>query len=337
MSKDYLIILSLLLSTVLATASSSSSSSSLYLGKGFSHRKLSPSYHIHKTIDESYAVIFDAGSTGSRVHVYRFNQQLDLLRIGQDLELFVKTMPGLSAYAENPQDAAESLIPLLEEAEAAVPQEFHPRTPATAGLRQLEGDASDRILQAVSDMLKNRSTLNVGADAVSVLSGNQEGAYQWVTINYLLGNLGKHYSETVAVVDLGGGSVQMAYAVSETDAAKAPRAPDGAGFVDPNAPNAKVRPVDFENAAKVACNTELKDLKSIFPRVKDGDVPYICLDLVYEYTLLVDGFGIDPQQEITLVRQVEYQDSLVEAAWPLGSAIEAISSLPKFEKLMYFI
>uniref|UniRef100_A0A368UGU5 Apyrase n=1 Tax=Glycine max TaxID=3847 RepID=A0A368UGU5_SOYBN len=309
------------------------------------------------------------------------------------------------------------------------------------------------------DMLKNRSTLNVGADAVSVLSGNQEGAYQWVTINYLLGNLGKHYSETVAVVDLGGGSVQMAYAVSETDAAKAPRAPDGvesyitemflrgkkyylyvhsylrygmlaaraealkvrdsenpcilagfdgyyvyggvqykakappsgssfsqcqnvvvealhvnatcsykdctfggiwnggggagennffiasfffevadeAGFVDPNAPNAKVRPVDFENAAKVACNTELKDLKSIFPRVKDGDVPYICLDLVYEYTLLVDGFGIDPQQEITLVRQVEYQDSLVEAAWPLGSAIEAISSLPKFEKLMYFI
>lgn len=44
-------------------------------------------------------------------------------------------MPGLSAYAENPQDAAESLIPLLEEAEAAVPQEFHPRTPVKLGVR----------------------------------------------------------------------------------------------------------------------------------------------------------------------------------------------------------
>ncbi|KAA8519064.1 hypothetical protein F0562_016162 [Nyssa sinensis] len=100
-----------------------------------------------------------------------------------------------------------------------------------------------------------------------------------------------------------------------------------AGFVDPTVAVAKVRPVDFEDAAKRACETRLEGAKSTYPRVEEDNLPYICMDLVYQFTLLVDGFALDPWQEITLVKKVKYQNSLVEAAWPLGSAIEVASSL----------
>ncbi|XP_043692535.1 probable apyrase 1 [Telopea speciosissima] len=403
---------------------------------------------------KSYAVIFDAGSSGSRVHVYCFDENLNLVPIGKELELFVQKKPGLSSYAHNPQLAADSLQSLLDQAENVVPQGLHHKTPvrvgATAGLRALEGDASDRILQAVRDFLEDKSSLKSKSDWVSVLDGSQEGAFQWVTINYLVGNLGKKYSSTVGVVDLGGGSVQMAYAISENDAAKAPKilngeetyvkelflkgakyylyvhsylhygllaaraeilkavegsgnpcilngyhgsykyggtvyeafaSPSGsnlgncreaaikalkvnestcthmkctfggvwnggggdgqknlfvasfffdraaeAGFVDPNLPVAIVRPVDFEEAAKRACETRLEDAKSTYPRIEEENLPYLCMDLVYQFTLLVDGFDVDPWQEITLVKKVKYGNALVEAAWPLGSAIEVASA-----------
>ncbi|KAH0710713.1 hypothetical protein KY284_012140 [Solanum tuberosum] len=414
------------------------------------NRKFSPNLGSMK-----YAVIFDAGSSGSRVHVFCFDENLDLVPIGNELELFVQKKPGLSSFASDPVAAADSLLPLLKDAENVVPRNLRSNTPvrvgATAGLRQLEGDASDRILQAVRDFLKSKSSFKAKADAVSVLDGNQEGAYQWVTINYLLGKLGKKYSDTVGVVDLGGGSVQMAYAISESDAQKAPKLSDGedtyvqemylkgtkyflyvhsylhygllaaraeilkvsgesgspcilgghhgtykyggavypasstsqgssmstcrevalkalkinepacthmkctfggvwnggggdgqknmfvasfffdraaeAGIINPSLAVAKVRPADYESAANRACATGLEGAKSEFPHVETDILSYLCMDLVYQYTLLVDGFGLEPQQEITLVKKVEYKNSFVEAAWPLGSAIEVASSL----------
>lgn len=54
------------------------------------------------------------------------------------------------------------------------------------------------------------------------MDGAHEGAFAWLTLNYLLGNLDKGPADTVAAIDLGGGSVQEAFALPVDAAADAP-------------------------------------------------------------------------------------------------------------------
>jgi hypothetical protein len=50
-------------------------------------------------------------------------------------------------------------------------------------------------------------------DAVEVIEGTDEGVFGWITINYLLESIGARPKETAVVLDLGGGSTQIAMAV----------------------------------------------------------------------------------------------------------------------------
>ena len=145
-----------------------------------------------------YAVVLDAGSTGTRVHTYRFSRMGD-----GDLEFesddFHSITPGLSAYAGDPAQAAASLDGLLQKAAAAVPPELHGETTvelrATAGLRLLEGTQAEDILAAVRARLR-RSGFDFDDSMVSVLDGQDEAVYAWMALNYLQGKLGAPPAET---------------------------------------------------------------------------------------------------------------------------------------------
>ncbi|KAI9830487.1 MAG: Guanosine-diphosphatase [Phylliscum demangeonii] len=169
-----------------------------------------------------YALMIDAGSTGSRIHVYRFNNCGPTPELED--EVFQMTAKktggsGLSSYPDDPDAAAQSLDPLMEIAVKTVPDSLKACTPvavkATAGLRLLGPDRSQKILDAVRHRLETVypfSVLSRERGGVEIMDGKDEGVYAWITTNYLLGKIGgPATTPTAAVFDLGGGSTQIVF------------------------------------------------------------------------------------------------------------------------------
>lgn len=164
-----------------------------------------------------YALMIDAGSTGSRIHIYKFNNCGASPEY--EYEVFKQMNPGLSSFAGRPLEAAESLDVLLDEALKVVPASLQKCTPvavkATAGLRLLGASQSEEILEAVRHRLHEKYPFSLpNKDGVVIMDGKDEGVYAWITANYLLNTIRSDTptnTPTYAVLDLGGASTQIVF------------------------------------------------------------------------------------------------------------------------------
>lgn len=167
-----------------------------------------------------HAVVIDAGSSGTRVLAYKFRVPFTVFsQVSLDLEdeYWEESKPGLSSYVDDPEKGADTIVQLVKRAEAKLPIDKTHDTPlivrATAGLRLLP---KDKALQLIDEVDKAISKLgyDVGANSVEIMDGSDEGIFIWYTVN-LLHNLID--SETMAALDLGGGSTQITYQLGDKD------------------------------------------------------------------------------------------------------------------------
>ncbi|XP_063774199.1 ectonucleoside triphosphate diphosphohydrolase 6 isoform X2 [Pseudophryne corroboree] len=160
-----------------------------------------------------YGIMFDAGSTGTRLHVYKF-KKISSGPLHLENEIFKAIKPGLSAYADDPEKCAAGIKELLDIAQEEIPDRLWRSTPlvlkATAGLRLLSGEKAQKLLDTVTDLFQSSPFL-VGKDSVSIMNGTDEGIFAWITVNVLTGSI-THASEKLSgMLDLGGGSTQITF------------------------------------------------------------------------------------------------------------------------------
>ena len=155
-----------------------------------------------------YKVVFDAGSTGTRVHVFRFNVPVfrDSSVVLLSIPLFAHVSGGLSSFASDPTQARHGLKELLTKAENVIPSSEWQATEvmlmATAGLRLLPVQEAENLLREARKVL-NESKFKVSI--VDTIDGKLEAKYIYEMASFV------YNDESMAIVDLGGGSVQLAY------------------------------------------------------------------------------------------------------------------------------
>ncbi|KAG2171821.1 hypothetical protein INT43_008201 [Umbelopsis isabellina] len=198
-----------------------------------------------------YGIVIDAGSSGSRAHIYSWKDYNHLVETqppdalkgriptverGDQLGLkwTLKEHPGISSYAGKTQDIGEHLKMLLDFAEEVVPAQEHKQTPiflmATAGMRLLPAADQQEILGATCNYIQKNSNFKLDncAQQIKIISGEMEGLYGWTAVNYLMGGFDasieaalsdqpknaagiREQHHTFGFLDMGGASTQIAF------------------------------------------------------------------------------------------------------------------------------
>ena len=158
----------------------------------------------------TWSLIFDAGSSGTRLFLFKVKRGIGLpddfeefaVPNKQDEEL-LDVRPGISGHFKNKQlsKLGDDIESMLSVAKKYVPLEKYKTTTvkfgATAGMRLFSSVEQNEMLGAARIFLANKTINPFAAADVFMLSGEEEGVFGWLAVNYFL----KKFNETGANKD----------------------------------------------------------------------------------------------------------------------------------------
>lgn len=198
--------------------------------------------------DTVHGLMIDAGSTGSRIHLYEWEPRV--LHSQRDVQDAVsghklsfptsqsrwsdRLRPGIASFASIQSDnelqtaVADYLEPLLEFAKMVLREKkkhfdsFPIFFRATAGMRANDKHERSRVLNAVRTLFNDPaySPFYFKDEFARVLSGEEEAVFGWAGTNFIMGNLLQDSQGAGTVVnprltygalDMGGASTQISF------------------------------------------------------------------------------------------------------------------------------
>ena len=137
-------------------------------------------------------IVVDAGSSGSRLHVFDANYD----------EIFYKrTEPGVSQYKHTYQAirSIESLLHEIPKTKCSKYAFLH----ATAGVRLMKKNKRVELMSNLRQYLNEKN--GITWKNISILSGYEEAVNEWKAASYLSPD------KSIGIIGLGGASLQIAF------------------------------------------------------------------------------------------------------------------------------
>ncbi|KAG7229410.1 hypothetical protein INR49_012801 [Caranx melampygus] len=180
-----------------------------------------------------YGIVIDSGSSRSNVYLYAWpGDKENETGVVTEIKNCRVAGEGISAMKVDPEKDLQSwkaFNTCMADIMNDVPPMKQRTTPlflgATAGMRLLQQQDEERASEVMESLRDYLSSLPFSFQNASIITGQEEGLYGWITVNYLNGNfiqknmlnayIRPEGAKTIGSMDLGGASTQIAFAVDD--------------------------------------------------------------------------------------------------------------------------